>query len=129
MRVRPVLLIVDDSKTVRMIARKAFRGFECEVLEAGNGVEGLALACSRMPALIFLDITMPVMGGVETLGRLKSDSELAPIPVVILLSEGDRDVVPANAQGVLAKPLKREALIEVAVRVVGLRLKGPPVAA
>ena len=59
------LLTVDDSKTVRMIVRKAFKGYDCEILEAGNGVEGLAVASKEMPDLILLDVTMPVMDGVR----------------------------------------------------------------
>jgi CheY-like chemotaxis protein len=61
------LLAVDDSMTIRKLVRKAFREFNCEIIEAPNGVEGLALANKENPQLIFLDITMPIMNGVEML--------------------------------------------------------------
>ena len=63
------VLTVDDSKTIRMIVKKAFQSYSCEVYEAENGVEGLAAATKEKPGLIILDITMPVMNGIETLDR------------------------------------------------------------
>ena len=61
------VLTVDDSKTIRMIVKKAFRPYDCKVLDAENGVEGLAMANRERPDLIVLDITMPVMNGIEML--------------------------------------------------------------
>ncbi len=87
------ILTVDDSKTVRIIVRKAFKGYDCDILEAGNGVEGLALAAKESPDLILLDVTMPVMDGVEMLTKLKSDPALKAIPVMMLTAEGGRDHV------------------------------------
>lgn len=117
---RPILLIVDDSKTVRIIVKKAFKGLDCEVLEAGNGVEGLALACSRLPVLIFLDVTMPVMGGLDTLAKLQADPELRDIPVVMLVTEEARGLVTRGARDRLVKPFKREALLEKTARIIDL---------
>ena len=87
------VLTVDDSKTVRIIVKKAFKAYDCEILEAGNGVEGLAIAAKESPDLILLDVTMPVMDGVEMLTKLKSDPALKSIPVVMLTAEGGRDNV------------------------------------
>ena len=67
---RKKILTVDDSKTVRIIVRKAFKTYDCEITEAGNGVEGLAVAAREMPDLILLDVTMPVMDGVKLGGQL-----------------------------------------------------------
>ena len=55
---RNKILTVDDSKTVRIIVRKAFKSYDCEILEASNGVEGLAVASKEMPDLILLDIQL-----------------------------------------------------------------------
>ncbi len=90
---RNKILTVDDSKTVRIIVRKTFKSYDCEILEAGNGVEGLALAAKSMPDLILLDVTMPVMDGVEMLTKLKADPQLKGIPVMMLTAEGGRDHV------------------------------------
>jgi len=53
------ILTVDDSKTVRCIVRKAFKSYDCDILEASNGVEGLALASKETPDIVLLDVTMP----------------------------------------------------------------------
>jgi two-component system cell cycle response regulator len=65
------VLTVDDSKTIRMIVKKAFQNYNVEITEAENGVEGLAAAAKIKPGLIILDITMPVMTGTEMLERLE----------------------------------------------------------
>ena len=82
------ILTVDDSKTVRCIVRKAFKTFDCDILEASNGVEGLAIASKETPDVILLDVTMPVMDGVEMLTKLKADPQLKAIPVIMLTAEG-----------------------------------------
>src|SRR3954471_5643244 len=119
------ILTVDDSKTVRIIVRKAFKSFDCDILEAGNGVEGLAVAAKDTPDLILLDITMPVMDGVEMLTKLKADPQLKGIPVIMLTAEGGRDnvlkIAKIGVRDYLVKPFKKEALIEKAGRVIDLK--------
>ena len=119
------ILTVDDSKTVRIIVRKAFKTFDCEILEAGNGVEGLALAAKENPDLILLDVTMPVMDGVEMLTKLKADPALKGIPVMMLTAEGGRDnvlkIAKIGVRDYLVKPFKEDVLIEKAGRVIDLK--------
>jgi two-component system cell cycle response regulator len=119
------ILTVDDSKTVRIIVKKAFKTYDCEILEAGNGVEGLALAAKENPDLILLDVTMPVMDGVEMLTKLKSDPALKAIPVMMLTAEGGRDnvlkIAKIGVRDYLVKPFKEDVLIEKAGRVIDLK--------
>ena len=82
------ILTVDDSKTIRLIVTKAFKSFDCTILEAANGVVGLAIASREKPDVILLDYTMPVMDGLEVLARLRSDPELKAIPVIMLTAGG-----------------------------------------
>ena len=84
------ILTVDDSKTIRMIVKKAFKPYNCELFEGENGVEGLALAAKEKPDLIILDITMPVMNGQEMLAKLKEEPELKDIPVIMLTGIGEK---------------------------------------
>src|SRR6185436_5903664 len=128
---RNKILTVDDSKTVRIIVRKAFKTYDCEILEAGNGVEGLALAAKETPDLILLDVTMPVMDGVEMLTKLKADPALKAIPVIMLTAEGGRDnvlkIARIGVRDYLVKPFKEEVLVEQATRVIDLKpLAGAP---
>lgn len=119
------ILTVDDSKTVRIIVRKAFKSYDCEILEAANGVEGLSLAAKESPDLILLDVTMPVMDGVEMLTKLKSDPALKGIPVMMLTAEGGRDnvlkIAKIGVRDYLVKPFKEDVLLEKAGRVIDLK--------
>lgn len=124
----PKILTIDDSKTIRLIIGKAFKSFDCEVMEASNGVEGLAVAAKEKPDIIILDLTMPIMDGYETLTKLKSDPELKSIPVVMLTAESGREnVLRIAKQGVrdyLVKPFKEDMIIERVGRVIDLKPKG-----
>ncbi len=119
------VLTVDDSKTVRIIVKKAFKPFDVEILEAANGVEGLAIAAKETPDLILLDVTMPVMDGVEMLTKLKSDNALKGIPVIMLTAEGGRDhvlkIAKIGVRDYVVKPFKEDVLVEKASRVIDLK--------
>jgi two-component system cell cycle response regulator len=119
------ILTVDDSKTVRIIVKKAFKTFDCEILEAANGVEGLASASKENPDLILLDITMPVMDGVEMLTKLKSDPALKGIPVIMLTAEGGRDnvlkIAKIGVRDYIVKPFKEDVLVEKCGRIIDLK--------
>jgi two-component system cell cycle response regulator len=122
---RNKILTVDDSKTVRIIVKKAFKTYDCEILEAANGVEGLALAAKSMPDLILLDVTMPVMDGVEMLTKLKADPQLKGIPVMMLTAEGGRDhvlkIAKIGVRDYIVKPFEEDVLIEKAGRIIDLK--------
>ena len=121
------VLTVDDSKTIRMIVSKAFRPYDCELFEAENGVEGLALASREKPNLIVLDITMPVMNGIEMLGKMKAEASLKNIPVIMLTAESGKDnvmqIVKMGVKDYMVKPFKGEQLIERAKTIVPLEAK------
>lgn len=121
----PKILTVDDSKTIRLIINRAFRPYDCEVFEAGNGVEGLAVASRERPDLIILDLTMPIMDGYEALAKLKSDPELKNIPVVMLTAESGREnVIKIARKGVrdyLVKPFKDEMIVDRVSRIIDLK--------
>ena len=125
---KPKILTVDDSKTIRLIVGKAFKPFDCDVFEASNGVEGLAVASRESPDLIILDLTMPIMDGVEMLSRLKSDPELKSIPVVMLTAEAGREnvlrIARMGVRDYLVKPFREDALLERVGRIIDLKPKG-----
>jgi len=118
------ILTVDDSKTIRMIVKKAFRPYDCQIIEGENGVEGLALASKEKPDLIVLDITMPVMNGAEMLAKMKEESDLKDIPVIMLTAEAGKDnvmkIVQMGVKDYMVKPFKGEQLIERVVKILPL---------
>jgi DNA-binding response OmpR family regulator len=109
------VLTVDDSRTIRMIVKKAFKPYECELFEAENGSEGLAAASKIHPDLIILDITMPVMTGIEMLIKMKEQEDLKDIPVIMLTAESGKDnvmqIVKMGVKDYVVKPFKGEQLI------------------
>ena len=119
------ILTVDDSKTIRMIVKKAFKPYNCELFEGENGVEGLAIAAKELPDLIILDITMPVMTGIEMLGKLKAENDLKDIPVIMLTAESGKEnvmqIVKMGVKDYIVKPFKGEQLIERAKNILKLR--------
>ncbi len=125
------ILTVDDSKTVRIIVKKAFKAYDCEIVEATNGVEGLA-AAKGQPNLILLDVTMPVMDGVEMLTKLKADPQTRGIPVIMLTAEGGRDnvlkIAKIGVRDYIVKPFKDDALLQKVGKVLDLKLLPPAVA-
>jgi two-component system, cell cycle response regulator len=119
------ILTVDDSKAVRMIVRKAFKNFDVDILEASNGVEGLAVASKEGPDIILLDVTMPVMDGVEMLTKLKADALLKPIPVMMLTAEAGKEnvmkIAKIGIRDYVVKPFKEEVMIEKVGRIIDLK--------
>lgn len=113
---RPTILTVDDSKPVRALVEKALGAFDCEATEATNGYNAFFAIERVRPDLILLDLSMPIMGGLETLTRLKAAPELADIPVIMLTSRADHAVIPGltgrGAKDTLMKPFDTAALLE-----------------
>ena len=122
---RPNILTVDDARTVRMLAQKALSAYDCDAHEATNGYNALFAMERALPNLILLDVSMPVMGGLEMLTLMRSNPALKAIPVIMLTSPADHAVVPQlNALGVagtLVKPFSETALIEKILGVLGLK--------
>jgi two-component system cell cycle response regulator len=118
---------VDDSKTVRLMVGRAFKKFDCIVLEAANGADGLAVAAREKPDVILLDYTMPVLDGLDMVTQLISDPELKAIPVVMLTALSGRETLAKMASlGVrdyMLKPFKEDALVQRIGRIVPLTAK------
>ncbi|MEI6862018.1 MAG: response regulator [Verrucomicrobiota bacterium] len=130
---RPKILVVDDAKAVRLLARTALAPYDCEISEAANGYNALFLMEKSLPGLILLDVNMPVMDGLELLTLLKSKPALAAIPVIMLTSPADHGVrVQLMALGIhdtVMKPFTAAALAESIRRVLALEplpLSAPP---
>lgn len=124
---RPRILTVDDSKTIRLIVMKAFKPYDCDVFEAANGIEGLSVAARERPNVIILDLTMPLMDGAEMLAKLKSDPDLKAIPVIMLTAEAGREnvlrIAKLGVRDYLIKPFKDEMLLDRIGRIIELKLR------
>lgn len=120
------ILIVDDSQTVRAVVAKTLAMANVavnEVFHAANGQEALETLRAHWIDLVFSDINMPVMGGVEMIQLMKQDDVLKAIPVVVLSTEGSATRIQnLREQGVRAyirKPFTPEQLRAVVDEVLG----------
>ena len=112
------VLVVDDSPTMVMSLKStlAMNGFEVDT--AGNGQEALnKLKAGLRPNLILTDINMPVMGGMELIGKVRAMPELRFVPILTLTTEGDtakRDEGKRlGATGWIVKPVAGDDLVRV----------------
>ncbi len=101
------VLIIDDDPASRYLIQKLLTGRRTCVIEATDGRSGLVAARRSRPAMIFLDLMLPDVGGEQILEALKMDTELQDVPVAIvtsrLLSEAQRARLGSRAQAVLRK--------------------------
>ncbi len=121
------ILAVDDSAIVRAMVRKAIgmSGLDVGAFhEAGNGREALELLATTPVDVVFADINMPEMSGLELVERMAADAALAAVPVVVVSSErNEARIEELRARGVryLKKPFRPEDFREV---VLALRAQG-----
>jgi len=123
----PRILLVDDSKATRAIVAKMLRNYDCEILEAANGVLGLEAARQNQPDLVILDMTMPVMNGVETLRALQADEALRSIPIIMLTANSNPEEMEQmkaiGASDYITKTQKPRLILERAIALIGLQAK------
>jgi signal transduction histidine kinase/DNA-binding response OmpR family regulator len=118
-----LVLVIDDNEDSRDVLRRTLQDDGYRVATAPSGEEGLTLARELQPDLILLDIMMPGLDGWSVLRRLKSDSQLRTIPVVMVTVVDDqvRMGFALGAAEYLIKPLDRERLLEVTANLAGAR--------
>jgi two-component system chemotaxis response regulator CheY len=108
-------LIVDDSKVVRMVARRILEDLEFSISEAEDGKVALEACASAMPDVVLLDWNMPVMDGMQFLKKLRQSEGGATPKVVFCTTENDvghiRDAIEAGANEYIMKPFDK-AIIE-----------------
>ena len=117
----PTVLIVDDSITVRELLSMTFNKVGYRVEQARDGQEAWEKLRSGLPCdLVFCDIEMPRMDGLELLSRIQKDPQLVNIPIAMLTSRGaDRHrqmAIQLGAKGYFTKPYLEEMLLDAAQR-------------
>lgn len=95
-----IVLVVDDAQTDRELMARVITAAGHRVVLASDGKEAISLAKVHHPALIFLDVVMPVMDGFATCRNLSRDPETSAIPVVLVTSkQSHSDVFWGKRQG------------------------------
>jgi CheY-like chemotaxis protein len=118
-----MVLIVDDSITVRELLSLTFKRAGYRVEQARDGQEAWDKLRAGLPCdIVFCDIEMPRMDGLEFLSRVQKDASLSKVPVAMLTSRGsDRHRQIASqlgASGYFIKPYLEEALLDAAKRMI-----------
>jgi signal transduction histidine kinase/DNA-binding response OmpR family regulator/HAMP domain-containing protein len=120
---KATILVVDDHEVNRELARSMLERRGYRVLLARNGKEGCEVARAERPALVLMDLAMPVMDGYEAAKELKADVGTMRIPLVALTAMAmlgdDEKASRAGFDGYLTKPLERAALEDALQRYVG----------
>jgi signal transduction histidine kinase/FixJ family two-component response regulator len=105
------ILVIDDDLAVRDLMSRSLTKLGFRVVAAANGEEGLRLAKQLLPMVITLDVIMPDWDGWTVLNKLKADSELAEIPVIMVtIVDNEAMGHDLGASSYLIKPVDRERL-------------------
>jgi putative two-component system response regulator len=115
------ILIVDDEYSGRETLESVLEGEGYNLLMAENGPQAIAKAKAYLPDVILLDVMMPGMTGFEVCERIRSDPDVAEIPIIILTALDDRDSLlaglKAGADDFISKPFDR---FELRARLIGI---------
>jgi CheY-like chemotaxis protein len=102
------VLVVDDNRDIRMMMKMLLEMYGYEVVEAGNGYEAVETAINDKPDLIFMDIGMPLLDGVQATAAIREHDGLADIPILAVTGYAEFYRDKAEAAGctdVIRKPL------------------------
>ena len=82
------ILLIDDEETIQEVVQVGLElETDWEVLTASSGLEGIAMAKTKLPDAILLDVMMPDMDGIATFSKLKANSKTQSIPVIFLTAK------------------------------------------
>lgn len=114
------ILLVDDVDFFRDVMRDYFKRTPASILAASGGEEAINVAMREWPDLIYMDVAMPGMSGIEACRKIKAHPTLKKIPVLLVFTP-DRDatlkeVESSGCDGYLAKPFGREEFLNLGHR-------------
>lgn len=117
------VLALDDSPSIRQMVRLTLTAAGYGVVEAGDGVEGLAKAKSQSVNMVVTDLNMPNMNGLAFIRALRELPAYRGVPIVFLTTESDaglkQEAKAAGATGWITKPFKPEQLTAVVKKLLG----------
>jgi chemosensory pili system protein ChpA (sensor histidine kinase/response regulator) len=126
---RPIVMVVDDSITMRKVTGRVLERHEYEVETAKDGVDALEKLHERVPDLMLLDIEMPRMDGFELATQMKADARFRHVPIIMITSRtGEKHRQRAFDIGVeryLGKPYQEAELLAQISEVLEQRAQEP----
>jgi DNA-binding response OmpR family regulator len=126
----PTVLIADDEPHVVELVRVTLEDDRLHVVEAFDGPSALSLAETFAPELIFLDVDMPGLSGLEVCRRLRRDARFAGTTIVMLTAAGQQDDIArgleAGANHYLTKPFSPVGLLTLVERLIPCPMRWYP---
>ena len=115
---KPLILVIDDEEAIRLFLAATLEDEGYEVVTAGTGGEGLALAKERVPDLVLLDLMLPDMSGIQVLGGLKSAMPHICVVMITAYRETDTAVqaMKLDAFDYVNKPINLDRLLKVVAK-------------
>ncbi len=117
------ILCVDDSPSMQQMVKLTLAGAGYQVVQAGDGVEGLAKAKEGAVSLVITDLNMPRMNGLGLIKELRLLPTYKGVPIIFLTTESDAtlkaEAKAAGATGWITKPFQQDQLIGVVRKVIG----------
>jgi two-component system, chemotaxis family, chemotaxis protein CheY len=126
------VLVVDDSSVMRSIVIRTLRmsGLQInEIHQAQNGKEGLDILGKHWIDLVFVDINMPVMNGIEMIDSVRRIPELSDLPMIVVSTESSAtriEMLKQKGIGFVHKPFSAEMLRESVIHLTGVTLHESP---
>lgn len=109
------VLIVEDNELNMKLFHDLLEASGMTILQTRNGIDALEVAKRERPDLIVMDIQLPEMSGLEVTEKIKSDPDLAPIPVIAVTAfamKGDEERIrAAGCEAYLSKPISIDRFI------------------
>jgi DNA-binding response OmpR family regulator len=109
-----VVLVAEDEQSVRMLIEYKLTNSGYKVVTVEDGVKALELARELLPAIILLDVMMPMMTGFEVLSRLRQDERTRSIPILLVTAQTKEDEVlkglEMGAEDYITKPFSPNEL-------------------
>jgi chemosensory pili system protein ChpA (sensor histidine kinase/response regulator) len=116
LRKQPLIMVVDDSLTVRKITTRMLTRMGYDVITAKDGVDALEQLADTMPSLMLLDVEMPRMDGFELTKRLRQDNKTKNLPIIMITSrtaDKHRDhALQLGVNAYMGKPYQEDFLLE-----------------
>ncbi len=113
------VLAADDNRTNQLVFRKMVKDQDIDLTFASNGVEAVAAYKDQHPAVVFMDISMPEMDGMEATRHIRAyeiAQNLTPVPIIAMTAhamDGDAErIMTSGINRVLTKPLRKATLVE-----------------
>jgi chemotaxis protein histidine kinase CheA/ActR/RegA family two-component response regulator len=111
----PLVLVVDDSTTIRKMTRKVLTRAGFRIAEAEDGMRALESLVAEIPAIILMDIEMPVMDGFECTRAIRANTATALVPIIMISSRAAdkhrKIALEAGVNEYLGKPYKEQELL------------------